>query len=168
MSGLKDDKGRIAGMVLAVLLVGGAIGGAVYEMQTAAPPAPKPAAPAAPVAAGTPAPGAAVPIAPAQAVPDCILPGPVPALPRGEVATAADMKTQHDAIQAFVKALEAYQACYHNKADHAPPGTEDRVKQGWIIEGDRAIDVAHRLAEAFSEQLKVYHEKHPEAPPLEK
>jgi hypothetical protein len=167
MSGLKDDKGRIAGMVLAVLLVGVAVAGVIYETQIAAPPAPKPAAQAAaPTVAGTP--GAAAPIAPVPVTQECVLPGPVPALPRGEIATAEDMKTQHDAIQGFVKALEAYQACYHNKADHAPPGTEDRVKQGWIVEGDRAIDVAHRLADAFAEQLKLYHDKHPDAPPIEK
>jgi hypothetical protein len=166
MSGLKDDRGRMAGIGLAVVLAVIAVVGVVYELREA-PPAPAPPPAAAPAAAPAPAAPASAP-APAPAAADadsCSFPGPVPALPRGEIATPDDMKTQHDAIQGFVKALEAYQDCESQKAANAPAGTDEQVKQHWIALGNRAVDDAHALANAYAEQLKIYHERHPEPLP---
>jgi hypothetical protein len=161
MSGLNDDTGRVAGIVLAVVLVAAAIGGGIYAMRAAPPPPPPPA----PVAAPAPAPAASAAVAPAPVAEQCSFPGPVPALPRGEVATADDMKTQHDAIQGFVKALEVYQSCFDQKVKNAPPGTDDQTKQRWLAEGNRAVDMAHALADAFAEQMKIFKARTPEAPP---
>ncbi|MEI9986443.1 MAG: hypothetical protein WDN69_26685 [Aliidongia sp.] len=164
MSGLKDDRGRMAGIGLAVVLAVIAVVGVVYEVREA-PPAPAPAP------AAAPAPAPAVPAsaprpAPAAADADhCSFPGPVPALPRGEIATPEDMKTQHDAIQGFVKALEAYQDCETQQSANAPAGTDEQLKQHWIALGNRAVDDAHALANAYAEQLKIYHERHPEPLP---
>jgi hypothetical protein len=158
MSGLKDDRGRVAGVALAVVLVAVGIAGAVYELRSP-PPAPPPApAAAAPVAPPT----AAAPATPAAEEDSCNFPGPVPGLPHGDSATPEDMKTQHDAIQGFVKALEGYQSCENDKAAQAP---DEASKQRSIARGNRAVDEAHALANAFAAQLKAYHEKHPEPLP---
>lgn len=158
MSGLKDDRGRVAGVALAVVLVAVGIAGAVYELRSP-PPAPAPAPVAAPAA---PAAAPAAATAPAAEEDSCNFPGPVPGLPHGDSATADDMKTQHDAIQGFVKALEAYQNCENDKAAQAP---DEESKKRFIARGNRAVDEAHALANAFAAQLKAYHEKHPEPLP---
>jgi hypothetical protein len=106
-------------------------------------------APSAPPLAGSPAPAAAP-----QS--ECLLPGPAPVPPDGAIATAADIGLGHDTIQAFVNQLEAYQACLNNKVDHAPPGVTDKQKDGWIEQGNAAVDQANALAAAFSEQLKIF------------
>jgi len=162
MSGLKDDRGRGAGVALAVVLIAVGIAGVVYELR-GTPPAPAPAAnpPAAP-AASAPAASTPGPTTPAADQDSCIFPGPVPTMPRGDSATPEDMKTQHDAIQGFVKALEGYQNCENDNAAKAP---DDGAKQHSIALGNRAVDAAHALANAFAVQLKAYHEKHPEPLP---
>jgi hypothetical protein len=67
------------------------------------------------------------------------------------------MKLGHDAIQHFVLQLEAFQACRNAMIDHAPAGTTAERKQIWVQEGNAAVDEAHALADAFSEQLKIFH-----------
>ena len=159
MSGLKDDRGRIAGIALAVVLVAVGVAGVVYELRGTPPaPAPAPAATSTPAAS---APPAGTP-APATQEDSCNYPGPVPTIPHGDSATAEDMKTQHDAIQGFVQALEAYQNCENDRASKAP---DEATKNHITALGNRAVDQAHALANAFAAQLKAYHEKHPEPLP---
>jgi len=140
---------------LAILAVIAAGGGAYYVLQVkhltlpqAVPAIPSPAKLPAPAVAPTPSAGA-----PAE----CMLPGPPPVPPDGATSTDADMKLGHDAIQAFVLQLEAYQACRNAQVDHSPPGTTDQQKQTWVQQGNAAVDEAHALADAFSGQLRVYH-----------
>jgi hypothetical protein len=160
MSGLKDDRGRVAGVALAVVLVAVGIAGVVYELRSP-PPAPAPvAARLAPAAA--PAPAAPAPATPAAEEDSCSFPGPVPGLPHGDSATPEDMMTQHDAIQGFVEALEAYQTCENDRAAKEP---DEGAKNRDIALGNRAVDAAHALANAFAAQLKIYHDKHPEPLP---
>jgi hypothetical protein len=163
MSETKNGLGRTLGIVLAVL-VATAIGAGIYLYQTTTitlPPAIVPSP-----TTTTPPPTATAAVTPPPARPDCLVPGPSPVLPRGSAASAEDMKIQHDAIQAFVKDLEAYQACYANKLDHAPADLDDKTRQAWVAEGNRAVDVAHALANAYAAQLKVYKEHNPNAPPV--
>ena len=160
MSGLKDDRGRVAGVALAVVLVAVGIAGVVYELRSP-PPAPAPAPVAAPVAAPAPT-ATTAPAAPAAEEDSCNFPGPVPGLPHGDSATAEDMKTQHDAIQGFVQALESYQSCENDKANQMP---DEESKKRFIARGNRAVDEAHALANAFAAQLKAFHEKRPEPLP---
>ncbi len=163
MSGLKDDRGRVAGVALAVVLVAVGIAGVVYELRSPAPaPAPAPAAaPAAPAASAPPA-ATPAPATPAAQEDGCNFPGPVPGLPHGDSASPEDMKIQHDAIQGFVKALEGYQDCENTKAAQAP---DEEAKNRAIARGNRAVDEAHALANAFAAQLKAFHDKHPEPLP---
>ncbi len=146
----------VAGVVVVVLLAGGAAG--LYYMQHGPSRAPQPAVQAPPPAAppATVAPPAAAP-APSAAPTECLLPGPPPVPPDGSTASDADMKLGHDAIQHFVLQLEAFQACRNAMIEHAPPGTTDQVKQTWLQEGNAAVDEAHALADAFSQQLKIFH-----------
>ena len=83
-------------------------------------------------------------------------------MPHGDSATPEDMKTQHDAIQGFVQALENYQNCENGYAEKAP---DETAKNHYIALGNRAVDEAHALANAFAVQLKAFHEKHPEPLP---
>jgi len=164
MSGLKDDRGRGAGIALAALLVTVGVAGVIYELRGTPP------TPVAAPAANTPAPAtpaAQAPATPASGAPaadqdSCNFPGPRPDIPNGDAATPEDMKTQHDAIQGFVHALEAYQNCENDKIK---PDTDEATKQRLIALGNRAVDLAHGLANAYAVQLKAYHEKHPEPLP---
>jgi|GEM_PF-2951940 hypothetical protein len=165
MSGSKSSRGWIVGTVLAVVLVGAAVGAGIYLNATttivpsaAIVPPPPPSAPA-PVAS----PPAAPPPTPPAA--ECMVPGPAPVMPRGTVATAEDMKIQHDAVQAYVKALEAFQACVNAEIDNAPPGTDENTKRAWIAESNHAIDRAQALADAFAEQQRIYKARQSEVPP---
>ena len=162
MSGSNSNRGVLVGVALVVLAAG--IGAAVYFYQM--PPAATP--PAAPPSAATlPAPAPAASPAPAAPVPVtelCVVPGPAPAMPRATVATAEDMKTQHDAVQAFVRALEAYQACVNALIDHPPAGTDEATKQVLITLSNHAIDRANALADSFAEQERIFKARQPEAP----
>ncbi len=122
-----------------------------------APPSPPKtvATPQAPTPAPAPKP------APPEAAADCLLPGPPPVPPDGGNATDADMKLGHDVIQAFVKQLEAYQACRISQIDHAGSDVTPQRKQIWLEQGNAAVDEAHAIADAFGAQLKIYHAKHP-------
>jgi len=107
---------------------------------------------------------AAAPVSEANAVPvtdRCLVPGPAPAMPRGTVATADDMKIQHDAIQAFVKALEAYQVCVNDLIEHPPAGTDEAARQVLVTLSNHAIDRANALANGFSEQERLFKARNP-------
>jgi hypothetical protein len=119
------------------------------------------ATPAAPPANLVPAGPAAPAAAPVEST-DCVVPGPAPALPRAEVATADDMRIQHDAIQAFVTALQNYQQCYQHKIDTAPPDTDNRLKQRWVNEGNHALEIANKIAQAYAAQIEIYKAHHPQ------
>jgi hypothetical protein len=89
----------------------------------------------------------------------CQRPGPAPALPNGAKADQAAMNAGHDAIQAYVNALEAYQSCLRNQAEQAPPDTAPQLKAAWIAQGDAAIDLAQTLAAGYSAALKQFKER---------
>ena len=168
MSRSRNNRG--AGILLVALLVAAAIGVAVYVTKPAPLPAPAPSAPeSAPASTPSPAPAASVEpaAAPVPVTEQCQVPGPAPAMPRGTVATADDMKIQHDAIQAFVKALEAYQACVNDLVEHPPAGTDARTRQILVTLSDHAIDRAHGLADAYAEQERVFKARQAEASPAQ-
>ena len=73
------------------------------------------------------------------------------------------MSLGHDAAQAFVVQLEAYQACRNNQADHAAPGTPDKQKDAWIEQGNQAVDEANAIKDAYGQQLQIF--KSRQAPP---
>ena len=157
-----------AGVAIAV-----GIGAYVMLRPSTSPPPPAEIASPTPPPSASPVPVSAAPAAPATPAPasaatddDCVVPGPTPILPRAEVASADDMKIQHDAIQAFVLALEHYEECYQRKIETAPPQVDAQTKDRWAAEGNRALDVAHKLADAFSDRLKTYKALHPNAPPI--
>jgi hypothetical protein len=164
MSGSKSNRGALIGVALVVLTAG--IGAAAYFYQM--PPATTPPA-APPPAVSLPAPApAASPVPAAAPVPVtelCVVPGPAPAMPRATVATAEDMKIQHDAVQAFVKALEAYQGCVNALIEHPPAGTDDATRQVLITLSNHAIDRANALADGFAEQERIFKTRQPEAAP---
>lgn len=136
---------KLVGGLAAIVVVGGIA--ATLLLRHPAPPA----APVAPTAAAAPAAAAPPPAPPA----DCLLPGPPPVAPDGTTASAADMKLGHDVMQSFVNALEAYQACRNDQADHTP-GVTDAQKDKWITQGNAAVDEANALANAFAVQLKRF------------
>ena len=144
--------------LIALGVVAVAAGGGWYVMRSHHAPAPAPVAPAAPVAAPV------APVVASDAVPsDCLLPGPAPVIPYGPTASEADMKLGRDAIQTFVVALEAYQACRDKQADKAGPEVSQRQKDIWIAQGDSAVDAAHALADTYGNQLKAYKAAHPDS-----
>jgi hypothetical protein len=148
--------------VIAAVALGGVIaivlGISIYNAPSA-PPAPAPtSAPIAPVATTTPAPTTAT--IPQHAADPCLLPGPPPALPDGGAATADDMHAAHEAIQNFVLQLENYQACRLQQADNAPASVNAEQKVAWIHQGNLAVDEANALADAYSEQMKIFKSHH--------
>jgi hypothetical protein len=145
-------KARTISLLALVLVIVAA--GAFFALRHKAPPAPPPATHAA--VAPTPTPP---PPAPATVPADCLLPGPPPVPPDGQTATEADMRLGHNVIQAFVKQLEAYQACRNAQVDHATASAEQ--KQQWLDEGNAAVDKANELAQAFAVQLKIYKARPP-------
>jgi hypothetical protein len=166
MSGSKSNRGPLVGVTLVVLAA--AIGAGIYFYQ-AVPVAPPAVVP--PPAASLPmtAPASETNSAPAAFVPvtdRCLVPGPAPAMPRGTVATADDMKIQHDAIQAFVKALEAYQVCVNALIEHPPAGTDEAARQVLVTLSNHAIDRANALADGFSEQERLFKAHQSEAAPV--
>jgi hypothetical protein len=96
---------------------------------------------------------------------DCVVPGPAPLPPRGAVATEADMRLQHDAIQAFVKAMDAFRSCVKDEMAHLPADTDTKTKQTLITFSDRALDREKKLAAEFSEQEKIFNARQPASPP---
>jgi hypothetical protein len=86
----------------------------------------------------------------------CKHPPKPPRIPQGATATDEEMKAGHDALQTYVKILEAYQACLENEAKNAPPDTKPEVKQKWLAEADDAIDAAHEIADIYSIQLRAF------------
>jgi hypothetical protein len=116
------------------------------------PPKPAPASPTtAPVASAT---SSSTPM-------DCVVPGPAPAPPRGAVATAADMRLQHDAIQAFVKAMDAFRGCIQDEMTHLPADTDTKTKQTLVTFSNRALDREKELAAQFAEQEKIFNARQP-------
>lgn len=95
-----------------------------------------------------------LPALPARA--DCVMPGPAPVTPRGAVATLAEMKQAHDALQAFVNALEAFQTCVEDEYKSAPPDTKPEDKRAWRAQGNAAIDLANYLKALYEEQVQIY------------
>ncbi len=151
--------------VAIVVLVLALLGAGIYLFAAKAPPPSPPAAapmPAPPAAPPPPPPPPAQPASPApQPSADCLLPGPVPVVPRGAMASADDMKLAHDAVQGFVLQLEAFQACRNAQIDHASASTTQEQKQAWVNEGNEAVDEAKALAGAFKQQLEIYKAHHP-------
>jgi hypothetical protein len=85
--------------------------------------------------------------------------GAAPTVPDGAKADETTMHEAHDAIQAYVVALEAYKACLKDQADNAPADVPGEVKLAWIAQGDAALDAANYAASQFSVALKAYKER---------
>jgi hypothetical protein len=168
MSRSRNNRG--AGILLVVLLVAAGIGAGVYMTRPTPQPAPAPSAPL-PVSAPAPTPAPVPPAteepaaAPVPLTEQCQVPGPAPAMPRATVATVEDMKIQHDAIQAFVKALEAYQVCVNDLIEHPPAGTDEQTRKVLVTLSDHAIDRARALADAYAEQERIFKARGSEAAP---
>ena len=77
-------------------------------------------------------------------------------MPHGATATDEDMKHGHDALQAFVNALQDYQKCMEQQIKDAPPDTKPEIKQRWQANADVAIDAAHEIADVYSIQLRAF------------
>jgi hypothetical protein len=86
----------------------------------------------------------------------CADPPRAPAMPQGATATDEDMKHGHDALQAFVNALQDYQKCIEQEIKDAPPDTKPEVKQRLQANADAAIDAAHEIADVYSIQLRAF------------
>jgi hypothetical protein len=86
-------------------------------------------------------------------------PGPAPIVPNGATADAASMSAAHDAIQAYVNSLEAYQACLLAQTKDTSEEISPELKMTWIAQGDAALDAAQALANAFSVALKTFKER---------
>jgi len=146
---------------LLALVAALAIGAGVYFFISKNHQAPVPAAspppnpPAMKQAAPAPVP------APVPPKSDCLLPGPPPVPPDGRTASSADMALGHATIQNFVNELENYQACRNYQLDHAGPSVAEAQKQTWLDEGNAAVDEANALANAFSDQLKIFKARTP-------
>jgi hypothetical protein len=140
-----------AGIVVVILAVGG-----LFALRRPGKPT---GASSTPAVHAAPAP---VPVAAPPPAADCQAPGMPPPAPDGDTATAEEMRAGHDRIQAFVNALEAYQACRNSQIDHAAPTVTAAQKQTWLDEGNAAVDEANVLASAFSAQLKLFKAKHPD------
>jgi hypothetical protein len=93
--------------------------------------------------------------------PECVVPGPPPVMPRGAVATLDDMKVAHAAIQGFVKALEAYQACLEKHIVNDTSSTTPQIRQVWRTAGNRAVDAATMLANGYSHEYQIYKARQP-------
>jgi len=89
----------------------------------------------------------------------CPRPASAPAIPNGATADEASMKQAHDAIQAYVNALEAFQACKKQEVEQAPSDISDETKLTWMAQGDAALDAANLLAAQFSYALKSFKER---------
>ena len=158
-------KALLGGVAVAVLAGGGG-----YLLARRAGPAqhaPKPAAtrPVTPVAAhpatekAEPAPAATAPEpAPTKTASDAPMVGPCPApaqappqTPDGATATDAQMKAAHDALQAYVDKLEAFQACLNHAADTAGNDVPPEMRNNWIDRGNGAVDEATLLAQAYAD-----------------
>jgi hypothetical protein len=85
----------------------------------------------------------------------CVRPGAAPAIPDGATADDAAMKAAHDAVQAYVNSLEAYQVCLKAQVEQAV-GMPAELKATWIAQGDAAIDVANIAANQFSLALRTF------------
>jgi hypothetical protein len=86
----------------------------------------------------------------------CADPPRAPTMPQGATATDEDMKHGHDALQAFVNALQDYQKCVEQQIKDLPPDTKPEVKQRLQANADVAIDAAHEIADVYSIQLRAF------------
>lgn len=88
---------------------------------------------------------------------ECAKPtGKAPVMPQGATATDEEMRAGHDKLQAYVKVLEAYQACLEKEIKDAPPDTKPEVKQHWQALADSAISAAQEIADVYSAQLRAF------------
>ena len=79
-----------------------------------------------------------------------------PRMPQGATASEEEMREGHDKLQAYVKVLEAYEACLNQQIKTAPPDTKPEVKARWQAESDAAITAAQSVANIYSAQLRAY------------
>ena len=92
---------------------------------------------------------------------ECDAPGPAPIIPDGTTATADQMKTTRDAVQAYVNVLQDYQDCLELKIKRAPGGTKAEELQRMRDAGNAAIDQAQALGKAYTAQLTAFKARQP-------
>ncbi len=169
-------KALLGGVAVAVLAGGVGYFAARHAAPTHTAPA-RPASvshPASPTSAAKPAPAAktaenapapAAPTATASNVPmvgPCKAPAHTPPqTPDGATATDAQMKAAHDALQAYVNELEAFQACLNHAADDTSTDIPPELRNTWIERGNGAIDEATLLAQAFASAKAAHDAAHP-------
>jgi hypothetical protein len=87
---------------------------------------------------------------------DCQRPATPPPIPDGAKATVDQFKAAHPAIESYVYALDAYQACTIAKIKLIPAGTKPDDVQKLRTEGSTALDDAKALSDAYQAQVKIF------------
>ncbi len=91
---------------------------------------------------------------------ECADPGPAPAIAQGATATEPEMAATHAAVQKFVDALQAYQACLENQIKSTASDPDFDLKQAWRAQGNAAVDLAQDVAADYAEQYKIFKSRH--------
>jgi hypothetical protein len=87
---------------------------------------------------------------------DCHRPSTAPSVPDGGTATIDQFKAAHPTIEAYVRALGAYQDCIAGKIKQLPPGTKPDELQKLRADSSAALDEAKALGDAYLAQVKVF------------
>jgi hypothetical protein len=87
---------------------------------------------------------------------DCQRPTTPPPIPDGAKATVDQFKAAHPAIESYVYALDAYQACTIAKIKLILPGTKPDEVQKLRTDGSTALDDAKALSDAYQAQVKIF------------
>jgi hypothetical protein len=87
---------------------------------------------------------------------DCQRPSTPPPVPDGAKATVDQFKAAHPAIEAYVRALDAFQDCIAVKIKLAPPGTKPDEMQKLRADSGAALDESKALSDAYMAQVKIF------------
>jgi hypothetical protein len=79
-----------------------------------------------------------------------------PQMPQGATATEEEMKEGRVTLQAYVKVLEAYEACMDRQIKAAPPDTPPQQLRQWELNAAAVNQAAHSIADVYALQLRVF------------
>jgi hypothetical protein len=85
----------------------------------------------------------------------CLSPAP-PGVPDGKTASAETMNETAEAVNTYIRGLEAYQACLRQQDQTAPADTTPDQRKIWLSQYNNSVDKMEELAKAFNEQLRIY------------